>query len=142
MLFFSPTVLLSGLSQAQEERILDREALIREIATQYSIRGFDVSPLEQNRVIDFTTKLGSLLAQQTTEVEHIQVQPWCNYSQPDLPLTPRYPRTKFSRAMPHTTNSPGNCTPLWKDTNNNERTTVAGLYVFIMSWNNQVLLAA
>jgi DNA repair protein RAD50 len=79
-------VLLNGLFQAQEERILDREALIREIATQYGIRGFDVSPLEHNRVIDFTTKLGSLLAQQTAEVESIHVCFRCNYSQPDLPL--------------------------------------------------------
>ena len=89
-------MLLNELFQAQEERILDREALIREIATQYSIRGFDVSPLEHNRVIDFTTKLGSLLGQQTTEVERIQVHSWCNYSQPDLPLTSQCPRTKFS----------------------------------------------
>ena len=78
--FFFSTVLLNGLLKAQEERILDREALIREIAAQYNIRGFDVSPLEHNRVIDFTTKLGSLLAQQTTEVESIQVHPLCNYS--------------------------------------------------------------
>jgi hypothetical protein len=40
---------------------------------QYSIRGFDVSPLERDKVTDFTTKLGSLLAQRTTEVERIQV---------------------------------------------------------------------
>ncbi|KAF8476550.1 P-loop containing nucleoside triphosphate hydrolase protein [Russula ochroleuca] len=63
---------LNAEAKAQEERILDREALIHEIATQYSIRGFDVSPLERDKVTEFTTKLGGLLTQQTAGVERIQ----------------------------------------------------------------------
>ncbi|KAH9969662.1 P-loop containing nucleoside triphosphate hydrolase protein [Russula dissimulans] len=63
---------LTAEAKAQEERILDREALIREIAAQYSIRGFDLSPLERDKVTDFTAKLGSLLAQQSTEVKRVQ----------------------------------------------------------------------
>jgi hypothetical protein len=85
-------VLLNGLFQAQEERIQEREALIRETAKQYNIRGFDISPLEHNSVIDFTMRLGSLLAQQMAEVEGIQVYSWCKYSQPDrqVPLMSQY----------------------------------------------------
>ncbi|KAI9509211.1 P-loop containing nucleoside triphosphate hydrolase protein [Russula earlei] len=63
---------LTAEAKAQEERILDREALIREIATHYGIRGFDMSPLERDKLTDFTTKLGLLLSQQTTEVERVQ----------------------------------------------------------------------
>ncbi|KAN0123479.1 P-loop containing nucleoside triphosphate hydrolase protein [Russula decolorans] len=63
---------LTAEAKAQDERLLDREGLIHEIATQYSIRGFDVSPLERDQVTDFTTKLGALLTQQTTGVERIQ----------------------------------------------------------------------
>lgn len=37
------------------------------------MRGFDASPLERDKILDFTTKLGSLLVQQTTEVDRIQV---------------------------------------------------------------------
>lgn len=63
---------LTAEAKAQDERLLDREGLIHEIATQYSIRGFDVSPLERDQVTDFTTKLVALLTQQTTGVERIQ----------------------------------------------------------------------
>ncbi|KAN0125486.1 P-loop containing nucleoside triphosphate hydrolase protein [Lactarius tabidus] len=59
-------------AKAQEERIHDRETLIHEIATQNGIRGFDVSPLERDKVQDFSTKLSTLSAQQTAEVERIQ----------------------------------------------------------------------
>ncbi len=61
------------LFQAQEERILDRETLIHVIAAKYSIRGFDVSPLQSDRVTDFTAKLASSVAQQSTEVERMHM---------------------------------------------------------------------
>ncbi|KAI0269907.1 hypothetical protein BC834DRAFT_819813 [Gloeopeniophorella convolvens] len=63
---------LTAEATAQEERIRDREALIREIAAQFNIRGFDTSPLERDRIADFTTKLASLLSQQTAETDHVQ----------------------------------------------------------------------
>jgi hypothetical protein len=54
--------------------MLDREALIREIAAHNGMRGFDVSPLERDKILDFTTKLSSLSVQQTAEVDRIQVR--------------------------------------------------------------------
>jgi DNA repair protein RAD50 len=83
--------------QAQEERLLDREGLIHEIATQYSIRGFDVSPLERDQVTDFTTKLGALLAQQTTGVEHIQVH-LVDHSEVYLVLTSLYLKDEIQQS--------------------------------------------
>ncbi|KAH9065351.1 hypothetical protein EDB87DRAFT_1749578 [Lactarius vividus] len=87
-------------AKAQEERVLDREALIREIATQNSIRGFDVSPLERDKVLDFTTKLGSLLVQQTAEVDRIQneiVQSNATYNEKSRQLHASLERSKQQR---------------------------------------------
>lgn len=56
------------------------------MATQYGIRGFDVSPLEPDKIPEFITKLGSLLAQQRNEVERLQVVR-TGYPQPYLALT-------------------------------------------------------
>ncbi|KAI0304359.1 hypothetical protein B0F90DRAFT_1666864 [Multifurca ochricompacta] len=59
-------------AKAQEERMLDREALIRGMAAQFGIRGFDASPIERDKIAEFTLKLRSFLAQQTAEVDQIQ----------------------------------------------------------------------
>jgi DNA repair protein RAD50 len=69
--------------------MLDREALIREIAAQNAMRGFDVSPLERDKILDFTTKLSSLLVQRTAEVDRIQVRLTSagSYSDPALTIT-------------------------------------------------------
>ncbi|KAH9049850.1 hypothetical protein EDB84DRAFT_1555814 [Lactarius hengduanensis] len=88
-------------AKAQEERVLDREALIREIATQNGIRGFDVSPLERDKVLDFTTKLSSLLVQQTAEVDRIQneiVQSNATYNEKSRQLHASLERSKQQRA--------------------------------------------
>ncbi|KAH9080471.1 hypothetical protein EDB83DRAFT_2339604 [Lactarius deliciosus] len=86
---------------AQEERVLDREALIREIAAQNGIRGFDASPLERNKVLDFTTKLSSLLVQHTAEVDRIQneiVQSNATYNEKSRQLHASLERSKQQRA--------------------------------------------
>ncbi|KAH9179304.1 P-loop containing nucleoside triphosphate hydrolase protein [Lactarius sanguifluus] len=78
-----------------------REALIREIATQNGIRGFDVSPLERNKVLDFTTKLSSLSVQQTAEVDRIQneiVQSNATYNEKSRQLHASLERSKQQRA--------------------------------------------
>ncbi|SRR6266702_948136 len=109
--------------------MLDREALIREIAAQNGIRGFDASPLERDKVLDFTTKLSSLLVRQTAEVDRIQVRLMRAGSCFFLRSQSRS-RTKSFRVMPLITKSPGNCMRVWKDTNNNEQATAAESYVF------------
>ncbi|KAH8998513.1 hypothetical protein EDB92DRAFT_1835583 [Lactarius akahatsu] len=88
-------------AKAQEERVLDREALIREIAAQNGIRGFDTSPLERNKVLDFTAKLSSLLVQQTAEVDRIQndiVQSNTTYNEKSRQLHASLERSKQQRA--------------------------------------------
>ncbi|KAI9443279.1 hypothetical protein H4582DRAFT_1808403 [Lactarius indigo] len=88
-------------AKAQEERVLDREVLIREIAAQNGIRGFDTSPLERDKVLDFTTKLSSLLVQQTAEVDRIQneiVQSNATYNEKSRQLHASLERSKQQRA--------------------------------------------
>ncbi|KAI0050377.1 hypothetical protein FA95DRAFT_1555700 [Auriscalpium vulgare] len=59
-------------AKAQETRISDREALVREIAGQFDVRGFDVSPLENAQVSEFTTRLLQLQRKQVAERDAIQ----------------------------------------------------------------------
>ncbi|KAI0057825.1 hypothetical protein BV25DRAFT_1994717 [Artomyces pyxidatus] len=63
---------LAAEAKAQEDRIVDRETLIREMAAQYGVRGFATSPLEPDMVADFTTRLLALQRQQTAEMERIR----------------------------------------------------------------------
>lgn len=59
--------------QHQEERIQTREVLIREISTRQNIRGYEHSPLERDKVLEFITRLTDLQDKQTRHLENLQV---------------------------------------------------------------------
>jgi DNA repair protein RAD50 len=57
----------------QERRISDREVLIREISVKHGIKGYDYSPLEREKVVEFISKLGDVQRRQKIEYEKVQV---------------------------------------------------------------------
>lgn len=59
--------------QAQEQRIADREELIREISAKHQLKGYDHSPLEREKVAEFVTKIGDLRRRQNAETDKLQV---------------------------------------------------------------------
>lgn len=60
--------------QAQERRIADREELIREIGVKHGIKGYDYSPLEREKVVEFISRLGDVQRRQRAEFESAQVR--------------------------------------------------------------------
>jgi DNA repair protein RAD50 len=59
--------------QAQEQRISDREKLISDISGKHNMKGYDYTPLEREKVIEFISRLGDLQKKQRTEFERLQV---------------------------------------------------------------------
>ena len=57
----------------QEDRISDREALIRELGAQHNIKGFDTSPLAKEKVVAFSDRLSDLQRQRTSEANKLEV---------------------------------------------------------------------
>jgi DNA repair protein RAD50 len=66
--------------QAQEQRISDREHHIKDISSKHNIKGYDYTPLEREKVIEFFERLSDLQNRQRTEYEKLQV------SRPDIIL--------------------------------------------------------
>ena len=69
--------------QAQLRRIEERETLIRSIGTKHNLKGFDHSPLEREKVIEFVSRLSDLQRRQNVENERLQVSSHL-YPSPDL----------------------------------------------------------
>ncbi|KII86927.1 hypothetical protein PLICRDRAFT_665598 [Plicaturopsis crispa FD-325 SS-3] len=63
---------LAAEAKAQERRISEREDLIRVISNKHGIMGYDHSPLERDKVVEFIGKLGALQAKQIQEYEKVQ----------------------------------------------------------------------
>ncbi|KAH9947593.1 P-loop containing nucleoside triphosphate hydrolase protein [Amylocystis lapponica] len=63
---------LEAEAKAQEGRITDREALIRDISAKQQIKGYDHSPLEREKVLDFITKLSELKRRRNLETDRLQ----------------------------------------------------------------------
>jgi len=62
-------------AQAQSRRIEERETLIRSIGTKHHLKGYDHSPLEREKVVEFISRLGELQRQQNADTEQLQVRP-------------------------------------------------------------------
>ncbi|TFY67850.1 hypothetical protein EVJ58_g1346 [Rhodofomes roseus] len=58
--------------KAQEQRIADREELIREISATHNIKGYDHAPLDRHEVTDFIEKLKDLKRRQNLETDKLQ----------------------------------------------------------------------
>ncbi|KDQ62331.1 hypothetical protein JAAARDRAFT_66083 [Jaapia argillacea MUCL 33604] len=63
---------LSAEQKAHEQRVSDREELIRTIAGKYQMKGYDHSPLEKEKVADFISRLEDLVRQKASETEKLQ----------------------------------------------------------------------
>jgi len=48
--------------------------LIRQISAQHGIKGYDASPLEKEKIAEFSARLGALQRQQADEAGQIQVR--------------------------------------------------------------------
>ncbi|OBZ71496.1 DNA repair protein RAD50 [Grifola frondosa] len=63
---------LQSEEKAQEQRISDREALIRNICAQHHIVGYEHTPLERETVLEFITKLNDLSERQNRETSRLE----------------------------------------------------------------------
>ncbi|KAI0354999.1 hypothetical protein OH77DRAFT_379119 [Trametes cingulata] len=59
--------------KAQEQRIADREELIRDIASRHHIKGFENSQLDRDQVIQFISLLNDAKRKQNAETDRLQV---------------------------------------------------------------------
>lgn len=60
--------------QAHDRRIGEREELIREISDKHNIKGYNHSPLERDKVVEFVSRVGDLQRRQRSEYEKLQVR--------------------------------------------------------------------
>lgn len=60
-------------AEAQQQRIEDREKEIKDLCEKYGIRGFNYSPLDNRKVLEFMTKLEEMKKERTDEMEKLQV---------------------------------------------------------------------
>lgn len=65
--------------QNQEQRINDREEAVRALADQFELKGFNVSPLGSDKIIQFTSKLDDLLCDRKAKYEAKQVFDFSGY---------------------------------------------------------------
>ncbi|KAL4258232.1 P-loop containing nucleoside triphosphate hydrolase [Pleurotus pulmonarius] len=65
---------LRAEAKAQNDRISEREEQIREISKQHGISGFDSSPLEREKVLEFISKLNDIQRRQRTQFEKLQAE--------------------------------------------------------------------
>ncbi|KAG6830973.1 hypothetical protein H0H87_006624 [Tephrocybe sp. NHM501043] len=59
-------------SEAQDQRLSEREHLIHEIGEKYGIKGFHVSPLEREQVVEFLSRLNETKNKHRMELEKLQ----------------------------------------------------------------------
>ncbi|KAF5382729.1 hypothetical protein D9615_002851 [Tricholomella constricta] len=58
--------------QAQNQRLSDREQLIHEISEKHSIKGFSISPLAREKVVEFLSRLSETKNKHRMELEKFQ----------------------------------------------------------------------
>ncbi|KAG6818307.1 hypothetical protein H0H93_006082, partial [Arthromyces matolae] len=63
-----------SIPKAQKQRLVEREQLIHEIADKHNIKGFNITPLEREKVVDFLSKLADLKNKHRTELERLQAE--------------------------------------------------------------------
>ncbi|KAL1742353.1 P-loop containing nucleoside triphosphate hydrolase protein [Schizophyllum fasciatum] len=60
---------LRAEKEAQEQRIRDREQLIRDLAAKHGLSGFNVSPLSADKVVEFISRLEDALRRSKDELD-------------------------------------------------------------------------
>jgi hypothetical protein len=92
--------------QAQETRLVERETLIHGISAKQAIKGFDHSPLERDKVLEFLQRLSDLQHRQNSETESLQVG-WPDIVLPWLTL--HFDRPKSVQSAMNTTLRTSGC---------------------------------
>ncbi|KAG6854661.1 hypothetical protein C0991_003309 [Blastosporella zonata] len=59
-------------SEAQDQRLAEREQLIHEISEKYGIKGFSASPLEREKVVEFLSRLNEMKNKHRMDLEKLQ----------------------------------------------------------------------
>ncbi|KAG6878083.1 hypothetical protein C0993_012410 [Termitomyces sp. T159_Od127] len=59
-------------AEAQDQRLAEREQLIHEIAEKHGIKGFNVTPLEREKVVDFLSRLNEMKNKHKMDLEKLQ----------------------------------------------------------------------
>ncbi|KAG6912426.1 hypothetical protein DXG01_014688, partial [Tephrocybe rancida] len=57
---------------AQDQRLAEREQLIHEISEKHGIKGFNISPLEREKVVDFLSRLNETKNKHRMDLEKLQ----------------------------------------------------------------------
>ena len=76
--------------QAHEEVLREREETIRELSAKHHLLGYDHSPLEREKIIEFITRLTDLQRTQNSETDTLQVKK-------DLDVVPYYAKIAVYR---------------------------------------------
>ncbi|KAI0702294.1 hypothetical protein BC835DRAFT_1404375 [Cytidiella melzeri] len=63
---------LAAEAKAHEEVLREREEAIRELSTKHQLMGYDYSPLEREKIIEFITRLTDLQRAQNNETDALQ----------------------------------------------------------------------
>ncbi|KAG2749419.1 hypothetical protein P692DRAFT_20469301 [Suillus brevipes Sb2] len=63
---------LAAEAKAHDRRISEREELIREISDKNNIKGYNHTPLEREKVVEFVSRLGDLQRRQRSEFDKLQ----------------------------------------------------------------------
>ena len=59
-------------SQRHQDNIKGREALIRSVGSKYGIKGYEHSPLEADKAVEFSTRVAELQKKQNQDTESLQ----------------------------------------------------------------------
>lgn len=65
---------LAAEAKAHDRRISEREELIREISDKNNIKGYNHTPLEREKVVEFVSRLGDLQRRQRSEFDKLQTE--------------------------------------------------------------------
>lgn len=63
---------LAAEAKAHDRRISEREELIRDISDKNNIKGYNHTPLEREKVVEFVSRLGDLQRRQRSEFDKLQ----------------------------------------------------------------------
>ncbi|KAG1844659.1 P-loop containing nucleoside triphosphate hydrolase protein [Suillus subalutaceus] len=63
---------LAAEAKAHDRRISEREELIRDISDKNNIKGYNHTPLEREKVVEFLSRLGDLQRRQRSEFDKLQ----------------------------------------------------------------------
>lgn len=61
------------MNQAYERNLKDRESAVREVAKTHNFGGYDYSPLEDNKIVEFVDKLHELVRKAEADLKKLQV---------------------------------------------------------------------